>query len=46
VVYAIQAEGKDAKELAKLDSELLAPLDARQAAAERAAIAQLNGRRP
>jgi hypothetical protein len=44
VTYALMAEGKDDKELGKLDSELLAPIDARQAAAERALIADLNRR--
>jgi hypothetical protein len=44
VAYALMAEGKDETELGKLDNELLAPVDARQIAAERAFLADLNRR--
>jgi hypothetical protein len=45
VVYAIAAEGRDDKELGALDSTLLAPLNPRQLAAERALAAEFNRRR-
>jgi hypothetical protein len=44
VTYALAAEGRDEKELGQLDSDLLAPLDPRALAAERAFLADLNRR--